>query len=85
MVKEAAACANRDLGLIDGHVAQAIIEACEEVRQGKFDEHFVVDMVQGGAGTSTNMNANEDDCEPVRSRSSDISGASTNTAIRTTT
>ena len=59
MVKEAAACANRDLGLIDGHVAQAIIEACEEVRQGKFDEHFVVDMVQGGAGTSTNMNANE--------------------------
>ena len=45
--------------MIDGHVAQAIIEACEEVRQGKFDEHFVVDMVQGGAGTSTNMNANE--------------------------
>ena len=59
MVKEAAACANRDLGLIDGHVAQAIIEACEEVRQGRLDEHFVVDMVQGGAGTSTNMNANE--------------------------
>ncbi len=59
MVKEAAAMANRDLGLIDGHVAQAIIEACEEVRAGKLDDHFVVDMVQGGAGTSTNMNANE--------------------------
>ncbi len=59
MVKEAAACANRDLGQIDGQVAQAVIEACQEVRQGKFDEHFVVDMVQGGAGTSTNMNANE--------------------------
>ena len=56
MVKEAAAMANRDLGLIDGHVAQAIIEACEEVRAGKLDDHFVVDMVQGGAGTSTNMN-----------------------------
>ena len=59
MVKEAAAMANRDLGLIDGQVAQAIIEACEEVRAGKLDDHFVVDMVQGGAGTSTNMNANE--------------------------
>lgn len=58
MVKEAAACATV-IWVVDGHVAQAIIRACEEVRQGKFDEHFVVDMVQGGAGTSTNMNANE--------------------------
>jgi len=59
MVKEAAACANRDLGLLDGKIAEAIIIACQEVRAGKFDDHFVVDMVQGGAGTSTNMNANE--------------------------
>ena len=59
MVKEAAACANRDLGLLDAKIAEAIIIACQEVRAGKFDDHFVVDMVQGGAGTSTNMNANE--------------------------
>jgi len=58
-VKEAAAMANRDLGQLDGNIADAIIKACREVREGKFDEHFVVDMVQGGAGTSTNMNANE--------------------------
>ncbi len=59
MVKEAAACANRDLGLLDAKVADAIVMACREVRDGMLDEHFVVDMVQGGAGTSTNMNANE--------------------------
>ncbi len=59
MVKEAAAKANRDLGELDPVKAQAIIDACREVIQGKLNEHFVVDMVQGGAGTSTNMNANE--------------------------
>ncbi len=58
-VKQAAAMANRDLGLMDGAVAGAIIGACEEIRDGRLHEHFVVDMVQGGAGTSTNMNANE--------------------------
>ncbi len=58
-VKAGAALANRDLGLLDPAIADAIVAACEEVRQGKFDDHFVVDMVQGGAGTSTNMNANE--------------------------
>ena len=58
-VKEAAALANRDLGLLDPQIAQAIVEACKEVKEGKFDNQFVVDMVQGGAGTSTNMNANE--------------------------
>lgn len=57
--KQGAAMANRDLGLLKPEVAEAIIKACEEVRAGKFDDHFVVDMVQGGAGTSTNMNANE--------------------------
>ena len=58
-VKAAAAMANRDLGLMDKEVAEAIIAACKEVAEGKLDSHFVVDMVQGGAGTSTNMNANE--------------------------
>ena len=58
-VKEAAALANKDLGILDPKVADAIVEACRMVRTGKFDNQFVVDMVQGGAGTSTNMNANE--------------------------
>src|SRR5687768_2135885 len=58
-VKEAAAESNRDLGLLDGAVADAIIDACREIRNGLHHEHFRVDMFQGGAGTSTNMNANE--------------------------
>ncbi len=59
IVKEAAAMANRDLGLLEQDKASAIIQACQEVRKGQLQDHFVVDMVQGGAGTSTNMNANE--------------------------
>jgi aspartate ammonia-lyase len=58
-VKEAAAEANRELGLLESHVADAIVAACREIRGGKHHEHFRVDMIQGGAGTSTNMNANE--------------------------
>lgn len=58
-VKEAAAEANFELGLLDENVKSAIIETCQEIRNGKFHNHFVVDMIQGGAGTSTNMNANE--------------------------
>ena len=58
-VKEAAAEANRDLGLLGDESAQAIIGACRELRAGKHHDHFRVDMFQGGAGTSTNMNANE--------------------------
>ena len=58
-VKQGAAMANRELGLLDPKIAEAIIAACGELREGKLHEHFVVDMVQGGAGTSTNMNANE--------------------------
>ena len=58
-VKMAAAMANHDLGLLDKSLSDAIIRACNEVRNGKFHVHFVVDMIQGGAGTSTNMNANE--------------------------
>ncbi|KWX66623.1 class II fumarate hydratase [Mycobacterium sp. NAZ190054] len=58
-VKEAAALANRDLGLLDERRAQAIVTACREIRTGRWHDDFVVDVIQGGAGTSTNMNANE--------------------------
>lgn len=59
MVKKAAALANRDCGALDAEVAGAIVEAAEDVMQGKLHDQFVVDELQGGAGTSTNMNANE--------------------------
>ncbi|KAA0024058.1 aspartate ammonia-lyase [Antrihabitans cavernicola] len=58
-VKQAAATANRDLSLLDRTEGDAIIAACEQIRGGAFGDQFVVDMIQGGAGTSTNMNANE--------------------------
>lgn len=58
-VKLAAAKANRDAGVLDERRFAAISTACEEVRGGKFNHAFVVDVIQGGAGTSTNMNANE--------------------------
>jgi len=59
MVKQAAAQANNDLGLLSQPVRDAIVQACTEIKNGKHHTHFVVDMIQGGAGTSTNMNANE--------------------------
>ncbi len=59
IVKMAAAKTNYDLGLLSKPVADAIIEACNEIINGKLHTNFVVDMIQGGAGTSTNMNANE--------------------------
>src|SRR6478672_6717219 len=58
-VKEAAALANAELGLLGPEVADVIVRAAREIRTGRHHEHFLVDMVQGGAGTSTNMNANE--------------------------
>ncbi|AKS31480.1 aspartate ammonia-lyase [Mycolicibacterium goodii] len=58
-VKDAAARANSHLGLLDQARAAAIIRACREIRSGRFHDSFVVDILQGGAGTSTNMNANE--------------------------
>jgi aspartate ammonia-lyase len=61
-VKQAAAMANSELGLLDEARAQAIRRACEEVRGGGLLAEFVVDVIQGGAGTSTNMNANEVIC-----------------------
>ncbi len=58
-VKMAAAQANNELGLLPDDLSKAIIEACRLIIEGKYHRHFVVDMIQGGAGTSTNMNANE--------------------------
>jgi aspartate ammonia-lyase len=58
-VKEAAAMANRDQGKLPDEIADAIIRAAREIRGGRHHEHFLVDMIQGGAGTSSNMNANE--------------------------
>ncbi|MBC8088702.1 MAG: aspartate ammonia-lyase [Phycisphaerae bacterium] len=58
-VKEAAALSNQELGLIDSELVDVIVRAAREIRAGRHHEHFLVDMIQGGAGTSTNMNANE--------------------------
>ncbi len=59
MVKKAAAKANFELDLLSQEVADGIDMACDEILNGKWRQYFVVDMIQGGAGTSTNMNANE--------------------------
>jgi aspartate ammonia-lyase len=69
-IKEAAAAANMDLGVLDPALGGAIAEAAREVREGRHDAHFVVDCIQGGAGTSTNMNANE----VIANRALDILG-----------
>ncbi|MCE1241675.1 aspartate ammonia-lyase [Oryzomicrobium sp.] len=58
-IKLAAARANQQLGLLDAPRADAIVAACRELIAGKLHDQFVVDVIQGGAGTSTNMNANE--------------------------
>ena len=58
-VKKAAALANQELGLLDHDISEAICGACDEIINGKLHEYFVVDVIQGGAGTSSNMNANE--------------------------
>ena len=58
-VKWAATKANSDLEVLDQRRSDAIVKACEDIMQGQFHDQFVVDVIQGGAGTSTNMNANE--------------------------
>jgi aspartate ammonia-lyase len=58
-VKKAAALANKDLGVLEPDVADAICRACDAIAAGELHDQFVVDVIQGGAGTSTNMNANE--------------------------
>lgn len=59
ITKMAAAQANHELGLLTDEQTNGIIVACQEILDGKHHEHFPVDMIQGGAGTTTNMNANE--------------------------
>jgi fumarate hydratase class II len=59
IIKRACASVNRDLRLLDSHIADAIIRSCDEVIAGKFDDQFPLDIFQTGSGTSTNMNANE--------------------------
>ncbi len=59
MTKEAAAEANAQLGLIPESIKEAIVKVCREIVEGSWHQEFCIDMIQGGAGTSTNMNANE--------------------------
>ncbi len=59
LIKSAAAEVNAELGLLDAKLAQAIRQAADEVAEGRWDEHFPLDIFQTGSGTSTNMNANE--------------------------
>lgn len=70
VIKWAAAKANRDAGVLDAKVADAIMQAADEVIEGRYDSHFVVDVYQAGAGTSQNMNANE----VIASRAQEILG-----------
>ena len=71
VIKLAAARVNAELGLLDGDVAKAVEAAAREVADGKWDEHFVVDIFQTGSGTSTNTNANE----VIANRATEIMGA----------
>jgi fumarate hydratase class II len=59
LIKKHAARANAELGIIDRELADAVVRAAEEVYEGKWDEHFPIDIFQTGSGTSWNMNANE--------------------------
>ena len=59
MVKQAAALTNHDFGLLNATKTEAIVSACEDIAAGQYLDQFIVDVIQGGAGTSTNMNANE--------------------------
>lgn len=59
IVKKGAILANHELKLVSDEIKNAIVQACEELMEGKHTEHFPIDMIQGGAGTSANMNANE--------------------------
>ncbi len=71
-IKQAAAQTNEVLGLVDAQTAEAIVQAAQEVIDGKLDRHFVVDIFQTGSGTSTNMNANE----VIANRASELLGGS---------
>ncbi len=75
-IKRAAAEVNRDLGLLEPRLAEAIIQAAEEVMAGKLMDHFVVDPFQAGAGTSHNMNINE----VIANRASELLGVPLNSS-----
>ena len=70
LIKLAAAQTNMDLGVLDPKIGNAIVEAAQEVADGKHDDHFVLDIFQTGSGTSTNTNANE----VIANRASQILG-----------
>ena len=72
LIKRAAAEVNRDLGLLDADLANAIVQAAQEVIDGRWDDQFVVDPFQAGAGTSHNMNTNE----VIANRATQILGGS---------
>ena len=69
-IKMASAITNYEIGLLDKKVAHAIVRACDEIVSGKLHEAFIVDPIQGGAGTSLNMNANE----VIANRGNEIAG-----------
>ena len=69
-IKKAAALTNLEAGLLNERIANAIVRACDEILAGKLREQFIVDPVQGGAGTSINMNANE----VIANRGNEIAG-----------
>ncbi len=71
VVKAAAAAVNRDLGLLEPRIAEAILKAAQEMIQGAWDRHFPIDVFQTGSGTSWNMNANE----VIANRANQILGA----------
>lgn len=59
VIKKAAALANKELGMLDGAIADAIVQASDEALEGRFDDAFIIDAFQAGAGTPTHMNVNE--------------------------
>ena len=69
-IKKAAAITNCEAGLLDKKIAAAIVKACDEIIDGRLHDYFIVDPIQGGAGTSMNMNANE----VIANRAIDILG-----------
>ncbi len=71
-IKQAAAVVNKSQGTVDAPIADVIVQAAQEVIDGKLDAHFVLDIFQTGSGTSTNMNANE----VIANRASELLGGS---------
>ncbi len=70
LIKGTSAQVNVELGLLDGSIGNSLVRAAQEVAEGKFDQHFVIDIFQTGSGTSTNMNANE----VIANRASELMG-----------